>query len=451
MHTYNTNSPSDGDDGEEFTQKVEPGEDDADLALTSQTLNADGTPKRPMNAFMIFARRRRPQVSAENQSMRTGDISKILSAEWKSMPASEKQFYQNQAKLLKENFNAKYPDYVYKRRPNNSRKKRKPDASGAGATGVVRSGEGTDELESSPDAEDAPLPDRSNGFYGSSNHTSYGQSSYGHHPYNGYSGSAHAHHRSTSYPYHADSYRSSYDSAAPSSSNVPRLLSTPYYPPPPNPSSNHNSYDPVGSPHLGLRKAASNPGSGGPGGWSAPNGSSASSSSSSYPNGGSGSYGGFGASSTTNGSSNGYSHSPTPRYPPLPAPDSPGTRYSPFGGAGGSTGSSGGSGSPAPPPTSFPPPPTASSYGSSSHSNGGGSPGHSYASLVGVGLNGHSHNTPRSLVGSGGLGGLGGSGSSSSGPGGPGGPSDNGFFWRSTPAAVGGHHGGHGLGVDKLL
>jgi len=56
-------------------------------SLTSQTLNADGTPKRPMNAFMIFARRRRPQVSAQNQSMRTGEISKILSREWVSMPA----------------------------------------------------------------------------------------------------------------------------------------------------------------------------------------------------------------------------------------------------------------------------------------------------------------------------------------------------------------------------
>lgn len=58
---------------------------DSNNSLTSQTLNADGTPKRPMNAFMIFARRRRPQVSAENQSMRTGDVSKILSREWNAM------------------------------------------------------------------------------------------------------------------------------------------------------------------------------------------------------------------------------------------------------------------------------------------------------------------------------------------------------------------------------
>ncbi|KAG1842808.1 high mobility group box domain-containing protein, partial [Suillus tomentosus] len=100
-------------------------DDDVNISLTSQALNADGTPKRPMNAFMIFARRRRPQVSAENQSLRTGDVSKVLSREWNAMDMSEKQFYLDQAKHLKDNFNLKYPDYVYRRRPNNSRKKRR--------------------------------------------------------------------------------------------------------------------------------------------------------------------------------------------------------------------------------------------------------------------------------------------------------------------------------------
>ncbi|KII86845.1 hypothetical protein PLICRDRAFT_177571 [Plicaturopsis crispa FD-325 SS-3] len=93
-------------------------------ALTAQTLHADGTPKRPMNAFMIFARKRRPQVAEGNESLRTGDISKILSKEWGTMPATDKQFYFDQAKILKDNFDARYPDYVYRRRPNNFRKKR---------------------------------------------------------------------------------------------------------------------------------------------------------------------------------------------------------------------------------------------------------------------------------------------------------------------------------------
>ena len=42
----------------------------------------------------------------------------------------EKQFYQEQAKQLKDTFNTRYPDYVYRRRPNNSRRKRKPDSGG---------------------------------------------------------------------------------------------------------------------------------------------------------------------------------------------------------------------------------------------------------------------------------------------------------------------------------
>ena len=40
---------------------------------------------------------------------------------------SDKKFYLDQAKKLKDNFNSKYPDYVYRRRPNNSRKKRKAE------------------------------------------------------------------------------------------------------------------------------------------------------------------------------------------------------------------------------------------------------------------------------------------------------------------------------------
>ena len=66
--------PTDDKDGSAFAN-----------SLIAQSLNADGTPKRPMNAFMIFARKRRPEVSAANQMMRTGEISKILSKEWNAM------------------------------------------------------------------------------------------------------------------------------------------------------------------------------------------------------------------------------------------------------------------------------------------------------------------------------------------------------------------------------
>ncbi|GJE89282.1 hypothetical protein PsYK624_053790 [Phanerochaete sordida] len=129
--------------------------EDPHLALTSQTLNADGTPKRPMNAFMIFARKRRPQISAANQMMRTGDISKILSKEWNAMEMSDKKFYLDQAKKLKDNFNSKYPDYVYRRRPNNSRKKRKPDSEAQSPTEQSVGGDTDDASVDDPSPVDA--------------------------------------------------------------------------------------------------------------------------------------------------------------------------------------------------------------------------------------------------------------------------------------------------------
>jgi hypothetical protein len=60
---------------------------DIDTSLTLQILDADGTQKRLMNTFMIFVWRRCPQVSAQNQSMKTGEIGKILSREWVSNTA----------------------------------------------------------------------------------------------------------------------------------------------------------------------------------------------------------------------------------------------------------------------------------------------------------------------------------------------------------------------------
>ncbi|KAK0200080.1 hypothetical protein DFS33DRAFT_216661 [Desarmillaria ectypa] len=184
-------SQSGSDDGSSYNVYSDPqksdGDQDDDAALTSQSLNADGTPKRPMNAFMIFARRRRPQVSAENQSMRTGEISKILSKEWSSMSPNDKQFYLDQAKQLKENFNSKYPDYVYRRRPNNSRKRRKTDASGMRAPdGSMPPDAGDDMLgdlgEPSPsDGDDSQADPLDMGSYSRMNHPShYGEPSSGH-------------------------------------------------------------------------------------------------------------------------------------------------------------------------------------------------------------------------------------------------------------------------------
>ncbi|KAG8987862.1 hypothetical protein FRB90_003100 [Tulasnella sp. 427] len=113
-----------GDD-EEYGGHSPVEEDFDDDEILKQGLNSDGTPKRPMNAFMIYARRRRPEVSQDYPSLRTGEISKLLSKEWSSMSQDKKKTFLDLAKKLKDRFNIAHPEYVYKRRPNNSRKKRK--------------------------------------------------------------------------------------------------------------------------------------------------------------------------------------------------------------------------------------------------------------------------------------------------------------------------------------
>jgi hypothetical protein len=45
---------------------------------------------------------------------------------------ADKAYYQNQARKLKDDFNSKYPDYVYRRRPNNNRKRRRSADRGEG-------------------------------------------------------------------------------------------------------------------------------------------------------------------------------------------------------------------------------------------------------------------------------------------------------------------------------
>ncbi|KAJ7763131.1 hypothetical protein DFH07DRAFT_770860 [Mycena maculata] len=245
-----------------FQSKMEDEGEDPHAALTNQTLNADGTPKRPMNAFMIFARRRRPQVSAENQAMRTGDISKILSQEWKAMAPADKQFYLGQAKQLKETFNAKYPDYVYRRRPNNTRRRRPKEAGTPGARD-------TDGESSSPDAEDPPtLPDNTHPHaHPVARYPPYPVASASSSASYGY-GAGYGHARTASYPYPGAAYdtpSSPYNYApydAPGPGPVPALrkaqsipaMSMPLSPPPaawpaPAPSSNNPNYYPASAQH----------------------------------------------------------------------------------------------------------------------------------------------------------------------------------------------------------
>lgn len=64
---------------------------DADSSFTEndpllhQDTHKNGRPKRPLNSFMIFSRKRRPELKLENEDMTVAGVAKLLSQEWKDM------------------------------------------------------------------------------------------------------------------------------------------------------------------------------------------------------------------------------------------------------------------------------------------------------------------------------------------------------------------------------
>jgi len=70
--------------------------------------------KRPMNAFMVWAQKRRKELAEEYPKMHNSEISKRLGKEWKEMSNAAKEPFQKRSKELREEHMKKYPDYKYK-------------------------------------------------------------------------------------------------------------------------------------------------------------------------------------------------------------------------------------------------------------------------------------------------------------------------------------------------
>ncbi|XP_010577517.1 PREDICTED: transcription factor SOX-30 [Haliaeetus leucocephalus] len=90
---------------------------DSGMPDTPFSKDKSGHVKRPMNAFMVWARIHRPALAKANPTANNAEISVQLGLEWSKLTEEQKQPYYDEALKIKQRHREEFPGWVYQPRP----------------------------------------------------------------------------------------------------------------------------------------------------------------------------------------------------------------------------------------------------------------------------------------------------------------------------------------------